>query len=61
VEFIKLIMHVPLSPFAAQRGRRPQRHIPNSIATVHCAMVVAIARRLPRCLMLLMHGLRDPD
>ena len=28
---------------------RPQRHIPNSIATVHCAMVVAIARMLPRC------------
>jgi hypothetical protein len=28
---------------------RPQRHIPNSIATIHCAMVVAIARMLPRC------------
>jgi SRSO17 transposase len=28
---------------------RPQRHVPNSIATVHCAIVVAIARMLPRC------------
>jgi SRSO17 transposase len=28
---------------------RPQRHVPNSIATVHCTIVVAIARMLPRC------------
>jgi hypothetical protein len=26
---------------------RPQRHVPNSIATVHCRIVVAIARMLP--------------
>jgi hypothetical protein len=38
-----------LSPeeFAAKKAEL-RRHIPNSIATVHCAMVVAIARMLPR-------------
>ena len=28
---------------------RPERHIPNSIATVHRRLAVAIARTLPRC------------
>jgi SRSO17 transposase len=28
---------------------RPQRHVPNSIATLHRRLVVAIARTLPRC------------
>ena len=28
---------------------RPQRHVPNSIATMHRILIVAIARMLPRC------------
>ena len=28
---------------------RPQRHVPNSIATLHQYLIVAIARTLPRC------------
>ena len=28
---------------------RPQRHVPNSIATLHQRLIVAIARALPRC------------
>jgi hypothetical protein len=28
---------------------RPQRHVPNSIATMHRILLVAIARMLPRC------------
>ena len=28
---------------------RPQRHVPNSIATIHRTLAVAIARTLPRC------------
>jgi non-ribosomal peptide synthetase component F len=28
---------------------RPQRHVPNSIATVHQILIVALARILPRC------------
>ena len=28
---------------------RPQRHVPNSIATIHRRLAVAIARTLPRC------------
>ncbi len=28
---------------------RPQRHVPNSIATLHHQLIVAIARMLPRC------------
>jgi SRSO17 transposase len=28
---------------------RPQRHVPNSIATVHRRLIVALARMLPRC------------
>ena len=28
---------------------RPQRHVPNSITTIHRKLAVAIARTLPRC------------
>jgi hypothetical protein len=39
----------PVVTDPAAAALRPQWHVPNSIATVHCAMVVAIARMLPRC------------
>jgi hypothetical protein len=35
----------PVVTDSAAPPLRPQRHIPNSIATVHCAMVVAGSRR----------------
>jgi DDE superfamily endonuclease len=37
------------SPKCAGASSATTRHIPNSIATIHCEMVVAIARMLPRC------------
>src|SRR5205085_6262468 len=52
--FARIRVHA--SPTRGRRGRPEEtlliewlRHIPNSIATLHRRLVVAIARMLPRC------------